>query len=195
MAFQKKKKLRTQIYWVITALMLITAMPVGIAMIFAKLFETKKKGKPQMGLDIPLGARTTAGLSSQNGPSDPLAPIGKNARWRIVTGGALTALFLLTLPVSLPIANGFWDIWLLVCCIGVSAAYLLTGVALKGKLKRCRDYLSAIGYRRAVPLSELAAALDRSFDQVHRDLEELLEEGLLAGGSLDGDQLILSSQH
>ena len=196
MANRSKQTKNAKLYWIVTALMLITATPVGLVMIAAKLFETKKQGKPQIDYDIPLGARTTAGSgSSKADRKDPLAPLQKKARWRIRFGGLLTAIFVLALPASFATAAGFADVWLSLCCAGASAVYLLSGLNLRKALRRYRNYLSMIGLRRSIAVSTLASAANTAPARVRADLEAMLDTGVLSEGFLDhnSDRLILSS--
>jgi hypothetical protein len=199
--YKKTTDTGTKLYWAATAFMLITAMPVGIAMIVFKLFETKKQGRPQAAPDTPVGARTTAGIGAQarKAVQEILAPLQKKANHRIRFGTALTVFFGFCAALSLgSLRQGpevfLSEVWPTLCSAGVSGAYLLSGTGLRKKLRRYRTYLPLISSRPAVPLQMLAAAVNTSPGKVRRDLEEMLDTGMLAQGYLDyhSDRLVLS---
>lgn len=202
----KKAEQSAKLYWIFTAFMLLTATPIGIVMIIFKLMETKKQGKPQIDYDTPVGAKTTAGTRAQAGSrqADVLSPMQKKADHRIKVGGGLTALFGLIFAICvgdgllyLP-SQPMWfleEIWFPLCAAVSSGVYLGTGLNLRKKVRRFRNYLSMIGRRRTIPVSALASAANRSANQVREDLETMLDEGILTEGFLDynSDRLILSS--
>ena len=96
MTTRKSQETYTKIYWVFTTFMLLSAMPLGIVLIFVKLFERRRKGKakkvfhPVAG--APLGAQTIhPGTSSPIRES--LAEASKKMRLRTVTGLVLRSVF------------------------------------------------------------------------------------------------------
>ena len=202
----QKNEQNTKLYWVLAAFMLLTATPIGIVMILFKLMETKKQGKPQMDPGTPMGAKTTAGTSAQRKTkhTDSLAPLQKKAAHRVKVGGILTAIF--TLVFFTCLGDGLmwlpdepmWfleEIWFPLCAAVSSGVYLGTGLRLRKRLRRWRNYLAMIGHRRTMPVSTLASATNTAPAKVRDDLEELLDAGVLSEGFLDygSDRLVLSS--
>lgn len=203
---KQKNETQAKLYWAFTALMLLTATPIGIILIIFKLMETKKQGKPQIAYDTPVGAKTTAGTRAQTRSkrADVLTPMHKKAEKRIKIGGILTAIF--TLIFAICLGDGLmylpeepmWfleEIWFPLCATVSSGLFLGTGLRLRKKVRRFRSYLSMIGRRSTVPVSALATAANRAPSKVREDLEAMLDEGILAEGFLDhgSDRLILSS--
>jgi len=201
--YKQKNDNGDKLYWAITAVMLITAAPVGVVMVLFKLFESRNQTGTRAGTATPVGARTTAGAGAQarKAVKDILAPMQKKATHRTRLGTALTLLFLFCVSVSLgSLTQGleafFSDVFPLLCCAAVSAAYLLSGVGLRKKLRRYRTYLPLIARRPAVPIQTLAAAVNAGPGRVRNDLEEMLDTGVLTQGYLDyhSDRLILSPE-
>ena len=203
----KKSEQNAKLYWIFTAFMLLTATPIGIILILFKLMETKKQGKPQIDYDTPVGAKTTAGTRAQarSKASSPLTPMQKKAEHRVKVGSILTAIFALIFALCLGDGLPYlpeepmWfleEIWFPLCAAVSSGLYLGSGLNLRKKVRRFRNYLSMIGRRRTIPVSTLAAAANRSANKVREDLETMLDEGILAEGFLDygSDRLILSSE-
>lgn len=205
--YKQKNDSGTKLYWAVTAVMLLTAMPVGIVMILFKLFE--KKGQPvksQVRFDTPLGARTTGGAEARVRQSwqEALAPLQKKSKHRIRWGGVLTLFFALVLTVvmgdAFPLLREdptlfLSEIWFPLCAFAVSGAYALTGENLRKRLNRWRTYLSMMGPRRSIPVAVLAKAAGLKQTAVCRDLEALLDTGVFKEGFLDYStgQFMLSS--
>ena len=81
-------------------------------------------------------------------------------------------------------------------------AFMLAGVTLLGvgasrkrKLRLFQKYLTMIGTKQVVPLAALAAAMGKSEKKVEKDLEEMLERGVLDQGYVDAARraLVLGS--
>ena len=95
MTTKQSQETYTKIYWVFTTFMLLSAMPLGIVLIFVKLFERRRKGKAKKVFhpvaDAPLGAQTIhPGTSSPI--KESLEEAGKKMRRRTATGLVLSLL-------------------------------------------------------------------------------------------------------
>ena len=203
----KKSEQNAKFYWIFTAFMLLTATPIGIILIVFKLMETKKQGKPQIDYGTPVGAKTTTGARAKTRSEalSSLAPMQKKAEHRVKVGGILTAIFALALFAAigdslmwLP-GEPMWfleEIWFPLCAAVSSGLYLGSGLKLRKKVRRFRNYLSMIGHRSAMSVSALASAANTVPGKVREDLEEMLDSGILTEGFLDygSDRLILSSE-
>lgn len=206
----KKKQDDTSFWFLAIVFMILGMTPIGLGMIFWKLFlqkDKKKQNLPHSGSakdKAPLGSRTTTGTRNSNSNSaDILKKLNKKTNFRISLAGILTAIFSLAL-----IANAGDTLrWVsenpflflnsilvpLSCTLG-SAAFLWSGLSQRKQLNRFRSYLAMIGVRSRISISALCSAMDRSPAKVREDLSDMLDLGLFPLGFLDygGDQLVLS---
>ena len=210
----KKKKDDTGFWFLAIALMFMGMTPIGLAMIFWKLFlqkDGKKQGKSFPSYEqTPLGSRTTAGTGgtakrSQWNMDDLLRTLTQKTKNRISLASILTVVFALALVFNAGDSLRYLSTDPLIfvnsilapasCTLG-SAAFLWSGLSRRKKLSRFRNYLAMIGNRNQISISALATAMNRPAAKVREDLEDMLDLGLFPVGYLDygGDRLILTGE-
>ena len=165
MTTKQSQETYTKIYWVFTTFMLLSAMPLGIVLIFVKLFERRRKGKARKVFhpvaDAPLGAQTIhPGTSSPIRES--LEEASKKMRRRTATGLVLSVL---SFGLMAFCAMNNINLWMIFWCTFCSVYLLSTGLSYLISVNRFRDYVSIIKARcrkRSVSSDEdLLALRDR----------------------------------
>lgn len=210
----KKKQDDTGFWFLAIVFMILGMTPIGLGMIFWKLFLQKDKKKQSISFSgsvqeqAPLGARTTAGptrtpVKNNSNASNILKKLTKKAKFRISLAGMLTAIFAFFLVFNAGDSLRWFseDPLLFVnsilvplsCTLG-SAAFLWSGLSQRKQLNRFRSYLAMIGSRNQISISTLCTAMDRSPNKVREDLSDMLDLELFPFGFLDygGDRLVLS---
>ena len=214
---------RNAISWVAIILLLCFVPPVGVLLLFLKLFSgsrTAPRGRhPQDQMREqggPVGARTAPDPAAQaarpdaQAPSAPQAPMvnpnaasgaGKNL---IKVGAVLTAIFGFCSLIELVDSLYYWPnlLWILedtlplLCFLGGGLGLLLCGLGKQKKARRYRKYLALIGKRTSISISSLAEAMPASPATVRKDLEDMLDTGYFPVGYLDygDDELVLSGE-
>lgn len=210
----KNKQDDTGFWFLAIIFMVLGLTPIGLGMIFWKLFLQKDKKTQSTPLSgsaqeqTPLGSRTTTGagaaaMKTNSNASNVLKKLNKKNKSRVSLAGILTAVFALSLIFN----AGDSLTWLsedpliflnsilvpLSCTLG-SAAFLWSGLSRRKQLHRFRSYLAMIGNRSHISISALCNATDRSPGKVREDLSDMLDLGLFPLGYLDygGDRLVLS---
>ena len=176
----------------------IGAWPVGLILLFVKLFASDDKQKqtaPPLGTDIPYqpdaarsGAQSKARKAAKKVTKSPTAKTSNAKALKIV--GVLVALFGL-MGMGDPIDAFFWStqwvsIWLpdllrYLAFTVAGAAMLCCGLNMDRQLKRYVKYLSVMGDREAVPVEELARTLGYPERRVERDLQKMIDKGYFGG--------------
>ena len=158
MTTKQSQETYTKIYWVFTTFMLLSAMPLGIVLIFVKLFERRRKGKAKKVFhpvaDAPLGAQTIhPGTSSPI--KESLEEAGKKMRRRTATGLVLS---LLSFGLMAFCAMNDINLWMTFWCCFCSVYLLSTGLSYLFSVSRFRDYVSIMEKRPVMSVGDMAAA-------------------------------------
>ena len=158
MTAKKSQETYTKIYWVFTTFMLLSAMPLGIVLIFVKLFERRRKGKvkkvfrPVAG--APLGAQTIRPGTS-NPIKESLEDASKKMRRRTATGLVLSVLSLALMAFC--VRNNI-NLWMTFWCSFCSVYLLSTGLSYLISVSRVRNYVSVMEKRPVMSVGDMAAA-------------------------------------
>lgn len=128
--------------------------------------------------------------------------LGNIKTFRIV-GGVLTGVFGFSFVMELIDELTYFLDWSYLLSETLPLlAFMLAGVTLLGvagsrkrKLRLFQKYVTMIGSKRIVPLAALSAAMGKSEKKVEKDLEEMLERGVLDQGYVDAARraLVLGS--
>ena len=181
MAYRKNQDTYTKIYWVFTTFMLLSAMPLGIVLIFVKLFERRRKGKTKKVFrpvaDAPLGAQTVRpGISSPTRES--LEEASKKMRRRTATGLVLSVL---SFGLMAFCAVNNINLWMIFWCTFCSVYLLSTGLRYLISVNRFRDYVSIMEKKPAMTVGDLSAATGLKEKTIRRDWMDVEFMELLPG--------------
>lgn len=109
--------------------------------------------------------------------------------------GAVLVLFPVIYLVALaikPFWGGFMGASLLLLILGIAFASLMgTGIAMGKRLKRARLYLQQAGSRLYCGIEELAGRIGRSRRFVAKDLQQIIEKGILPTAHIDEQKTCL----
>lgn len=112
-------------------------------------------------------------------------------------GGAFTGLFGVVSIVFAALNNAFpvtgfgVPLFVTVPLTIVSAAFMVKGIMLSGRVRRYRSYTKVIGQRAYCQVRELVAAVGKSNKVVVRDLQKLIEGRAFLNGHLDAQNTCL----
>lgn len=191
MTYRKSQKTYTKLYWLFTALMLLTAMPLGLVLILVKLFERRKKPLAKITfhpvLGAPFGAQTTLRYSPSH-VQESVAEAAKKMSRRAKNGLRLVLVSGLLLAVC---AMNSINLWTPCCCLFVSLFYMCTGLQTLVSVSRFQEYAAAMDAQPVIPLGTLAAKTGRSEKQIRTDMERLEFMELIPGAFLDRDRALL----
>ena len=181
MAYRKNQDIYTKIYWAFTTFMLLSAMPLGIVLIFVKLFERRRKGKAKKVFrpvaDAPLGAQTVRpGISSPTRES--LEEASKKMRRRTATGLVLSVL---SFGLMAFCAVNNINLWMIFWCTFCSVYLLSTGLRYLISVNRFRDYVSIMEKKPAMTVGDLSAATGLKEKTIRRDWMDVEFMELLPG--------------
>ena len=192
------------ISWIIVLVLLATIWPVGLFLLVRKLLGVKKKADRQWegagprAQAAPRYAPGTQGMGTRQGK-----PIDLNRGRGLVVGGSVLAIIFgiaLTALPSMIVSDG-----LLRAAAGMSPvigffcgglAMIWAGTRRSKQARRFRKYLALIGRRESVSIATLAQAMPASLRRACDDLQDMLDQGILARGYLDMStgRLILSDE-
>jgi len=200
------RKPNEPIPWGLIVFLFIIYWPAGLLFLFVKLLSERNNHRNHgQQADQPLGSRTSTAAHAVRSPGSSV-PHPSNSKKEpgkgmIVAGSILTAIFgfasLMTLVDSLWMLPDI--LWLLesvippLCFTIGGSALLWGGLSKRNQHRRFRKYQALIGTRQSISVSALAKAMPASHATVCKDLEEMLNSGLLPSGFLNygSDQLIL----
>ena len=191
----KKKDSDWGSWALIVFLFLIDLWPIGLILLFFKLFGKDKKQTEQ----VPPPLRTESAYTAPAEDSRAKAAARKvvqsptvkksNARKLKIIGCILAALGLLMLGG--PLDALFWSsdwlgLWLLdfLQALSIAAAgggMFCAGVSMGKAVKRYGKYLSVMGDREAVSIAELARTLGYPENRVEKDLQKMVDKGYFGG--------------
>lgn len=195
--------------WILPLIFLFTLPPVGLALFLILFFcrsaidqKMAEKKKPEI---RPAGSRITVSPATRaavkSAPFDPTAVAAGNAKKLALLGGVMFILFALAFVLLLTdstrkLMSGMDLINQVITplCFSISGLIMWIDAHRKKKqVRRYRRYLSAMGRRHTVTIAELASAAGRSAELVRKDLQEMVDNGLLLEGYMDcgGDTLVL----
>ena len=195
--------------WILPLIFLFTLPPVGLALFLIFFFfrgtiqqkqaEKKKKEIRPAGARITVTPETRAAVKSA--PFDATSVAAGKARKLAILGGVMAVLFALAFVLLLTdstrkLLSGMDLINQVITplCYSISGVLLFLDACGKRKqVRRYRRYLFAMKHRSVVTISELSSATGRSVDQVRKDLQEMMDNGLFLEGYMDcgGEKLAL----
>jgi len=188
MTNEKSQDLYTKIYWIFTAFMLLSAMPLGIVLIFVKLLERRKKRlskkifHPVPG--TPAGTQTTRSVHTRP-VRESLEEASQKMRRRVGLGLVLSIVCAGLLAVCAMNDISLWTIgWSLFC----SLTYFFTGLHTLFSLSRFRNYLAVMEKKPILTVAELAALTGLAEKQIRTDWTQVEFMELLPGTFLDRKQ-------
>lgn len=179
------------VYWLVTVVLLATFFPVGLFLLLRKLLGggKRKQQRPAPG---------TQGMTRQGRPVDL-----SRGKGMTVVGIVFAAVFGVALVSTLPILSMGAGFLTASAILSPVIGFFLGGLALtwvgtqrNKQAKRFRKYLALIGRRESVSITTLAQAMPVSFRKACRDLQDMLDSGILETGYLDMStaRLILSDE-
>lgn len=200
--------------WLLPLIFLFFLPPLGVLLIGLKLL----RGGEKRTRSAPAGARTSTvrqeepaqaaqtvprKAARRKGAGDPLTRRQRRSRTLTILGAVL-AIFsgmvtLSSLAGGLAYYYGFWNLISdLMPTLSLSAGGFglwLAGLLQGRKLRRYRRYLSMIGKRRTISISQLSAATGLDAARVRDELQDMLDEGCFPAGFLDygGDRLVMTA--
>ena len=191
MTAKKSQETYTKIYWAFTTFMLLSAMPLGIVLIFVKLFERRRKGKVKKVFrpvsDAPLGAQTIRpGASSP--VRESLEEASRKMRRRTATGLVLSVLSLALMAFC---AVNDINLWMIFWCSFCSLYLLYTGLHYLFSVSRFRDYVSIMEKRPVMSVGDMAAATGLSEKTIKTDWMNVEFMELLPGIFFDRSRDLL----
>ena len=172
MANKKHRETYTKVYWLFTTFMLLTAPPLGLVLIFAKLTEMIKKRRAGAALplaDTPIGARTAA-CATLPPVQVTLEDASRKMRRRVGIG---LVLFVLSIGLQLLCLRNNINVWTACWCVFVSAYYMSMGLHALFSISRFREYLPAMTARPVMTVSELATVTGLKERQIRQDFANL----------------------
>ena len=185
--------------WIMILILLVTVWPVGLFLLVRKLIGLGRRPQfPYLGPSPGTqGFRTPPPNAAGKKPS-------LNKGKAMTIGGAIMAvLFGIATVSGLPVVSSIWEFPLSLAMMSPVIGLFAGGLALMAagsmstrKMKRFRKYLALIGRRESVSVVQLAHAMPVSVRKACRDLQEMLDEGILPTGYLDMSthELILSDE-
>ena len=191
----KKKDSDWGSWALIVFLFLIDLWPIGLILLFFKLFGRDKKQTEQAPPPLRTPNQRTAPTEDSRAKAAARkvvqSPTVKksNARKLKIIGCILAALGLLMLGG--PLGALFWSsdwlgLWLLdfLQALAIAAAgggMFCAGVSMDKAVKRYGKYLSVMGDREAVSIAELARTLGYPENRVEKDLQKMVDKGYFGG--------------
>ncbi len=144
-------------------------------------------------------ASAPASPQPEKKPETPEVKRGVKAtagRGLMVLGSVLTGLFGLPLLILALVDAPTVALAPVGVFAGIGVLTLWGGLRRRKKARLYLKYLGLIGRRQSVSLTTLAKAAGRSHKKVCRELQDMLDQGILPAGYLDlaADQLVLSAQ-
>ena len=180
--------------WLFIFFMLWVFWPVGLFLLFSKLFgkdEKKQQTAPPLGASVreekqaqPSRARKTVGKVTRS-------PVAKKSNAKVLKiAGIVVAVFGLLAcysPIDMMIWLGEIDSYYvqeLLSALAVAVggfAMLGAGTSMDKAMKRYTKYLSVMGDREAIAVEELARVLGYPKKRVEKDLQKMIDKGYFGG--------------
>lgn len=159
---------------------------------------TQNTAEPVKTAPNPAAKKTPKDRKKQDALDAKAYGLGNVKLFRVL-GGIMTGLFGFTFIMTLIDEIRYFYSWSWFFeYLTPLAALTLCGVALlcvggsrKRKLKRFQKYLTMIGNKDTVSITSLAKAMGESEKKVEKDLEEMLERGVLEEGYVDAARRML----
>lgn len=183
----KKQNDRGDIGWGLIVFMFIIWWPLGLAMLLAKLYDSPHR-KP---------AARSGGTKAQSKAARTVkkmnrapAPTDRTAKTLSLIGAIVAAVFGIGILSTVGEIIGYgWYAYMaedLLSCAGFLAgglAMMGAGLKMKRRGKRIARYMAVMGERRYISLDELCAVSGKRRRTVERDLEYMMDKGLLETGA------------
>lgn len=190
------------VYWIITALLLVSIWPVGLFLLLRKVLGGKKR-RQYTTWQPPRQAPGTQGMPGMNRNRQG-KPIDLNkGKGMMVAGIVLAVIFGIALVSGFPAVALGTSLINALAVMSPVIGFFLGGLALawagarrNKQAKRFRKYAALIGKRESVSITTLAQAMPTTFRKACADLQDMLDEGILETGYLDMSigRLILSDE-
>lgn len=190
------------VYWIITALLLVSIWPVGLFLLLRKVLGGKKQRQCTT-WQPPRQAPGTQGMPGMNRNRQG-KPIDLNkGKGMMVAGIVLAVIFGIALVSGFPAVALGTSLINALAVMSPVIGFFLGGLALawagarrNKQAKRFRKYVALIGKRESVSITTLAQAMPTTFRKACADLQDMLDEGILETGYLDMStgRLILSDE-
>lgn len=200
------------IYWVVTIILLCSAWPIGLVLLFRKLMgygQSYQKRRSSHPYDIQREQAAGAARRTSSGTAGQASRSSKKASTPATKGKALTVWGAIITAVGGLATLGVFTselYWGLLSALrqslfplGITAAGLVMlycGIQRGRKGKRFRRYQALIGKRESISLHSLAEALSLPYQTVCDDLQEMLDDGIFPVGYVDimGGRLVLNNE-
>lgn len=190
---KKRKNTDSDIGWGFIIFMFIVWWPIGLALLIAKLYDAPtKKSTARSGTSSAKAGtkpKSKAAKTVKNMNRAP-APTDKTAKTLTVIGTIVTAIFGVGMLSTIGEIIGYgWysymaeDLFSIGGFLAGGLAMLFAGRRMKRRSKRIARYMAAMGERSYISVSELCAISGRKRKTVERDLEYMMEKGLLETGA------------
>ncbi|MDD3347011.1 5-bromo-4-chloroindolyl phosphate hydrolysis family protein [Oscillibacter sp.] len=175
--------------WVFIIFMLWVFWPVGLFLLFSKLFGNDRKKNTAKAGAAPAPERSNRARAAVG--SVTKSPVAKKstAGWLKVVGAAVAAMGILAVgdPFSAMLASpndiSFWleDLITALALMVGGGAMLCSGMSMDRGLRRFAKYLAVLGDRGAMSVEELARTLGYSPQRVEKDLQKMIDKGYFGG--------------
>jgi len=161
--------------WVFIIFMLWVFWPIGLLLLFSKLFGKDGKQKPA-------GKAKSAVRKATKSPTAKAS----TAKWLKIGGIVVMALALLSnwdyLMWFLGGDTYWWEeVVQMIASLVAGGTMFFAGRGMSLSLKRYAKYLSVMGDRDAIAVEELARTLGYSERRVERDLQRMIDKGYFGG--------------
>lgn len=191
----KNKRFNGDWGWpLIVLLFCVGAWPVGLLLLFGKLFgsDEKKPEAPPLQEEAAQPRQQARAVKAVKRVTKTPATKKSTARWLKIVGAVMLFVGLASMPDGIEsmvwaIQSGTASLWWLEDLLGACAlaagggGMLYKGVSMDRQLKRFSRYLLVMGDREAVPIDELARTLGYPERRVERDLEKMIDRGYFGG--------------
>ena len=186
--------------WMLIVLAFIFVWPVGLLLLFSKLFGSDEKKPAQEVPPLREDAGQARGQAQPRQQAKAVKAVKKvtkspatkrsTARWLKLLGAILAVIGCLAMGDAFSAAliygwlQDFWWVEDFLSGLAFTAgggAMLFKGLSMDRQLKRFSKYLLVMGDREAVPIDELARTLGYSERRVEKDLEKMIDKGYFGG--------------
>ena len=188
--------------WMLIVLAFIFVWPVGLLLLFSKLFGSDEKRPAQEAPPLREDAGQARGQAQPRQQAKAVKAVKKvtkspatkrsTARWLKLLGAILLGIGVAATGDGLSstlwaLQNDWTSYWWLEDLLSGLAftagcgAMLFKGLSMDRQLKRFSKYLLVMGDREAVPIDELARTLGYSERRVEKDLEKMIDKGYFGG--------------
>lgn len=184
---KKKKNDDSDIGWGLIAVMFVIWWPIGLAMLLAKLYDSPRKKAASRGSGTKTQSKAAKTVKKINRAP---APTNKTARTLTIIGLIIAAVFGIGMLSTIGEIIGYgWHAYMAEDLLSIGGflagglAMMGAGLKMKRRSKRIARYMAVMGERSYITLDELCAVSGKKRRTVERDLEYMMEKGLLETGA------------